>query len=121
DDCFYIQHHAAVLGKTRLNLTVDPPPDLVLEVDVTSSTALHAYTALQVPEIWRYHHGTLQIAVWRNGQYETSAHSPTFPGIPVIEGIAPCLEMSRHQGTVPALRAFRRWVRSQVERLQGGA
>jgi Uma2 family endonuclease len=38
DDCFYIQNEAAVRGKKRLNLTVDPPPDLVLEIDVTSRT-----------------------------------------------------------------------------------
>src|SRR5436853_529552 len=69
DDCFYIQHHAAMVGKERLDLRVDPPPDLVIEVDITSPTALQAYAALQVPEIWRYHNRTLQIAVWHDGRY----------------------------------------------------
>ena len=38
DNCFYIQNEAAVRGKNRLDLTVDPPPDLALEIDVTSRT-----------------------------------------------------------------------------------
>ena len=46
DDCFYIQHQAEMVGKDRIDLTVDPPPDLVLEIDVTSTTALQAYEAL---------------------------------------------------------------------------
>jgi Uma2 family endonuclease len=51
DDCFYIQHQADMVGKDRIDLTVDPPPDLALEIDVTSITALQAYAALQVPEL----------------------------------------------------------------------
>ncbi len=115
DDCFYIQHQDMMMGKDRIDLTVDPPPDLVIEVDVTSTTALQAYTALQVPEIWRYHNRTLQIYLWRNGHYVESPSSPTFPQLAVIEGITQFLEMSREHGTARALRAFRHWVRGHIQ------
>ncbi|HBY78532.1 MAG TPA: hypothetical protein DEG47_16345, partial [Cyanobacteria bacterium UBA11148] len=54
DDCFYIQNEAAVRGKNTLDLTVDPPPDLALEIDVTSRTNSSVYEALGVPELWRF-------------------------------------------------------------------
>lgn len=113
DDCFYIQHQAMMVGKNRLDLTIDPPPDLVIEIDVTSATALQAYEALQVPEIWRYHNGTLDIYVWRGGHYTASASSLAFPHIPVVEGITQFVEMSQSRGTAAALRAFRHWVRAR--------
>ena len=54
DDCFYIANHASMIGRDRLDLTVDPPPDLAIEVEITSKTQLSAYEALGVPEIRRY-------------------------------------------------------------------
>ena len=54
DQCFYIQNQAQMRGKRRIDLTLDPPPDLAIEVDVTSKTQLNAYVALGVPELWRY-------------------------------------------------------------------
>lgn len=56
DTCFYIQHEALVRGKPRLDLRVDPPPDLVVEIDITHSTLdkLALYAAFEVPEVWRY-------------------------------------------------------------------
>lgn len=114
DDCFYIQNHALMIGKERLDLSVDPPPDLALEIDITSKTQLNAYEALRVPEIWRYEKGRLQINVLQDGKYIESQTSLTFPTFPVIEGISQFLEMSRTAGTRPALRAFRQWVREQL-------
>ena len=114
DDCFYIQHQALVVGKDRIDLTLDPPPDLAIEVDVTSTTELRVYAALRVPEIRRYHNRTLQIYVWHAGQYVESPGSPTFLQLPVIEGIEQFVEMSRMSGTAPALRAFRQWVRAHI-------
>ena len=83
------------------------------EVDVTSKTQLSAYEALGVPEIWRYQNRKLQIYVLREGKYVESQTSPTFPNLPVIEGLSQFLEMSRTVGTSSALRAFRKWVREQ--------
>jgi len=114
DDCFYIQNSARMVGKERLDLTVDPPPDLAIEIDVTSKTQLSVYEVLGVPEIWRYENHKLQVYVLQSGTYVESAISPTFPNFSVIEGISQFLEMGRVSGTSQALRAFRRWVRERV-------
>ena len=115
DDCFYIQHQAAMVGKDRIDLALAPPPDLAIAIAVTSTTALQAYAALQVPELWRYHNRALQIFVLRDGTYVLSPRSPTFPHIPLVEGVTQFVEMSRTAGTAPALRALRQWVRGHIQ------
>ena len=114
DNCFYIQNHALMVGKTRIDLTINPPPDLAIEIDVTSKTQLSAYEALKVPELWCYVDRKLQINVLRDGEYIQVETSPTFPNLPAIAGITKFVEMSRTAGTSPALRAFRQWVREQI-------
>jgi Uma2 family endonuclease len=117
DDCFYIQNHAQMIGKQRLDLRTDPPPDLSIEVDVTSKTQLDAYQALGVPELWRYDEGTLQIDVLINGEYVESPISPTFPNIPISSVIPQFIQQSLTDGRSPTLRAFRKWVQAQLNRL----
>ena len=113
DDCFYIKNHAQMIGQKRLDLSIDPPPDLAIEVDVTSKTQVSAYEALGVPEIWRYYDGTLHVSVLHDGSYVESDISPTFPILPLVEGMTQFVAMSTTEGTRPALRAFRQWVRQQ--------
>ncbi|WP_299410310.1 Uma2 family endonuclease [Acaryochloris sp. IP29b_bin.148] len=84
DDCFYIQNYAAILGKQRLDLTIDPPPDLAIEVDLTSKTRLSAYTTIRVPEIWRYQDNTLTISVLEGDTFINALSSRIFPNIPII-------------------------------------
>jgi len=115
DDCFYIANHASMIGRDRLDLTVDPPPDVAIEVEITSKTQLSAYEALGVPEIWRYEDRQLHISVLQHGRYVESHISPTFPDVPIIEGISRFVEMSRTAGTSPTLRAFRQWIRAQFQ------
>jgi len=114
DDCFYIKNHALMIGKERIDLNVDPPPDLAIEIDVTSKTQLSAYEALGVPEIWRYENHKLQISLLQNGEYVESQTSLTFPDFPVAEGISQFLDFSRTAGTRPALKAFRQWIKDQL-------
>ncbi|NJR38352.1 MAG: Uma2 family endonuclease [Leptolyngbyaceae cyanobacterium CSU_1_4] len=114
DDCLYIKNHALMIGKERIDLNVDPPPDLAIEVDVASKTQLSAYEALGVPEIWRYESHQLKISLLQNGEYVESQTSLTFPNFPVIEGISRFLDFSRTAGTRPALKAFRQWVKEQL-------
>ena len=56
DTCFYIQHAEQVQDKDNIDLSVDPPPDLVIEIDITSPSLdkLPIYAQIGVPEIWRY-------------------------------------------------------------------
>jgi Uma2 family endonuclease len=88
DDCFYLTNFQAIIGKKRLDLDIDPPPDLAIEVDLTSPTQLSAYEALAVPEIWRYQQGTLAIFILTEGHYLESTVSSLFPSLPVQSGIA---------------------------------
>lgn len=115
DQSFYIQNYSRMIGKRRINLTVDPPPDLAIEVDVTSKTQLDAYEALGVPELWRYREGRLQISVLRDGKYVESEMSPTFPELPLVKVFSQFVQQSLTEGTSPALRAFRRWVQSHLQ------
>jgi Uma2 family endonuclease len=113
DDSFYIQNHVQMIGKQKIDLTIDPPPDLVLEIDVTSKTQLDAYLALGVPEIWRYENDKLQIDILQNGKYIESEISPNFPNLPILEIIPQFVEQSRLIGRSPTLRKFRQWVKQQ--------
>ena len=113
DQCFYIQHEAAVRGKTRLDLASDPPPDLALEVDLTSRTHLAIYAALRVPALWRFAQGQLHIAILRGNDYVEVPESPTFPGLPLPEVIPQYLAQSKMVGRNATLKAFRQWVRGQ--------
>ncbi len=114
DRSFYIQNYSRMIGKRRIDLTVDPPPDLAIEVNVTSKTQLDAYKALGVPELWCYREGRLQINVLRDGKYVESNISPTFPDLAIAEVFSQFIQLSLTEGTSPALRAFRRWVRKSL-------
>lgn len=115
DDCFYIKNSKAMLGKKRLDLTVDPPPDLAIEVDLTSPTQISAYEALGVPEIWRYRDGKLAIFILVEGHYVESLHSLIFPTLPVLEGISRLLDRSAEILMSEARKEFRmevqRWLK----------
>lgn len=114
DNCFYIEHEALVRGKDRLDLTVDLPPDLALEVDVTSRTHPTIYEALRVPELWRFEKRKLQINIWQHGKYVVSETSPNFPNLSLVEVIPQFLEQSQTLGRNKAMKAFRAWVREQI-------
>jgi Uma2 family endonuclease len=114
DDCFYIKNATKMIGKDRLDLTVDPPPDLAIEVDVTSKTGLDAYQALGVPELWRLEDGQLRISLLQNGQYQDVNFSPNFPNFVIVDGVAQFLERSQTEGRSQTLKAFRQWVRKFI-------
>jgi Uma2 family endonuclease len=115
DNCFYIKNYAAMIGKDRIDLSVDPPPDLAIEIDLTSDTQVSAYEALGIPEIWRYKNRRLQVNIWQNGKYVESLISASFPDFPAIDSISQFVEMSREIGMSAALRAFRQWLREREQ------
>ena len=110
DSCFYIQNEALVRGKNRLDLTVDPPPDLALEVDITNRSHPEIYQSLGVPELWRYKRGKLQILLLVDGKYVESPTSANFPDFPLIETIPQYLTQCRTEGRNKGMKAFRSWV-----------
>ena len=117
DECFYIYNIDAVRGKKRLDLTLDPAPDLVVEIDVTSSSQsrLQVYADLGVAEVWIYNGESLVIQQLQNGTYITSQTSQFFRNLPIPE-IAGFLQQAETMDYLELIKAFRKWVRSQIER-----
>ncbi|MBW4442450.1 MAG: Uma2 family endonuclease [Plectolyngbya sp. WJT66-NPBG17] len=114
DQCFYIQNESKIRGKKRLDLSIDPPPDLALEVDLTSRTHPSIYQGLGVPELWRFEKGKLQINVLRNGKYEVSERGEIFAALPIAQVISHYREQSDIIGRTAALKAFRQWIRERL-------
>ena len=115
DDCFYIRNEAAIRGKKRIDLNFDPPPDLAIEIDITSRTQFNNYQALRVPELWRYNGRNLQINILQEGKYVESNNSYNFPELPIGEIIHQYVEQSKAVGRNATMRAFRNWVRAQIQ------
>jgi Uma2 family endonuclease len=115
DDCFYIQNQQAVIGKARLNLSIDPPPDLAIECDLTSKTRTDAYLAIAVPELWIYDAGTLKIRVLQGDRYVDSSISPTFPTLPIVERVAKTVQRATQIGTSQALLEFEDWLNDSIK------
>ena len=110
DACFYIKNYQAVIGKDRLDLTIDPPPDLAIEIDITNRTYFNNYLLLKVPELWRYTRKDFKIYLLEGDRYLESATSPNFPEIPIIELIERYVKQAQTEGRSKAMRAFRQWV-----------
>jgi Uma2 family endonuclease len=115
DNCFYIAHEAVIRGKTRLDLATDPPPDLALEIDITSRTHPSIYAALGVPELWRFEQGCLQINVLQAGQYVEVEFSSIFLDFPLKQVIPEYLNRAKTQGRNQTMKAFRSWVQARVK------
>jgi len=83
DSCFYIENEPLVRDKDRLDLDVDPPPDLVIEIDVTSFSMnkLPLYASIGVPEIWRYEDAEIEILLFDDGSYRKAPESRCLSGV----------------------------------------
>jgi Uma2 family endonuclease len=106
DKCFYIEHREAILGKEQIDLRSDPPPDLAIEVDATSSTRAADYEPLGIPELWIYREGSLDIYLFDGRHYCEVSESPTFPGLPVRRWVPEYLRRAWQAGSSVALREF---------------
>jgi hypothetical protein len=106
DYCFYIDHWAAVSGKERIGWQNDPPPDLVLEIDVTSYSQASDYLPYRVPEIWLFRQ---QLAIYelRGKDYVQPERSRYFPGAPVREVVARAVQIAYERNTSAAIRDLR--------------
>lgn len=115
DECFYIYNIDAVRGKKRLNLTEDPAPDLVVEIDVTSSSQnrLQVYADLGVAEVWIYNGESLVIQQLQNGTYLTSQTSQFFLNLPIPD-IAGFLRQAETMDYLELVKMFQKWVRNQL-------
>jgi Uma2 family endonuclease len=113
DGGYYIQNQPLVKGR-NVDLRQDPPPDLIVEVDITHSdiNKFQLYAKMGVPEFWRYDGQALRVYQLQEGQYCEADLSPTFPTVPKTK-LYEFLEQAR-EDEVEAELALREWVRSQV-------
>jgi Uma2 family endonuclease len=113
DECYYLAHEQEMRGKDELDLSVDPPPDLVVEVEVSRSALdrLAIYASMGVPEVWRCDgHLLIVHALQGDGTYAVQTHSTNFPFLP-MEKLAWFLGQSSTTDETTLLRSFQQWVR----------
>ncbi len=117
DDCFFIQNEAVV---RQLLLVMDndvshyPPPDLALEIDITSKSLNREpiYARLGIPEIWRYDRGILRVYQLQGGEYQEVTSSLAFPNFPVQE-IPSFIGQNISVGRRVLRQLFRDWVKKE--------
>jgi Uma2 family endonuclease len=113
DDCYYIAQAERMAGQDTIDLATDPPPDLVVEVDITrpSLDKFPIYVSLRVPEVWRHDGDTLQFFRLDGERYTQTLASGLFPLLSA-EVLAGFVQQGKEHGIIPMIRAFRDWVRA---------
>jgi Uma2 family endonuclease len=106
DVCFYIENYQAILGKRKLDLSIDPPPDLAIEIDVTSFTRIEDYISLAIPEVWIYKTNKLHIYLFANNKYIEADTSLLFVDFLIKEIITQYVNRAWQVGSSVALREF---------------
>jgi len=84
DNCYYVEHEGQARGRDDLDLSIDPPPDLVIEVDLRSPSRnrMPIYAAIGVPEVWLWRRGALSVFRLADGEYAPQDDSVALPGFP---------------------------------------
>jgi Uma2 family endonuclease len=115
DECYYIQNEAAGRGRV-VQLGIDPPPDLVIEVDVSRRVIkrLPIYARLGFPEIWQYLNGEIRIHNLTDGKYVAAPRSTALPMVP-IKKLTDHLDRCHETDETTWIRAFRQWVRDGMK------
>jgi Uma2 family endonuclease len=102
DYCFYIDNWQAAVGKDRIDWQHDPPPDLVIEIDVTTYTAAEDYWPYRVPEVWLFKKN--QLLIYQKDKYESQDTSQFFPNVELKAIVDGCMKVAAERGTGVALR-----------------
>ena len=114
DECYYVASESRVRGRKRINLAVDPPPDLAIEVDISSSSLdqLAIYATLGVPEVWLYDGAMLEVyQLQPDKTYAKQTRSPAFPFLPLDE-VERFLARRNETDETTWIRSFRAWVKT---------
>jgi Uma2 family endonuclease len=109
DSCFYVANESAVRGLEEIDLAVDPPPDIVIEVDITSPSIdkFGLYLVAQIPEVWRFDGAHMEFYVLSGEKYDTTPHSLSFPSL-TAEMLEGYLKIGRQQGSATMLKKVKR-------------
>ncbi|MGL5941981.1 MAG: Uma2 family endonuclease [Waterburya sp.] len=107
DYCFYIDNWQAVSGKKRINWSVEPAPDLVIEIDITSYTDVNDYLPYKVPEVWLFKSDIVTIYSLENDEYIIQNRSRYFPDLDVLELINDCFTIANERNSSAAIKQLR--------------
>ena len=108
DSCYWIQSEPAIRGKLELDFTVDPPPDLAIEVEISHSALdrMAIYARLGVPEVWRFDGESVSIHLLQaDGGYRISQTSRCLPELPV-QDMVPYLRPDEDLDDTTRVRQF---------------
>lgn len=110
DSCFYFKNEARMRGKKRLDLTRDPPPDLVVEIDITSPSIrkLPLFAAFGIPEVWRFDGQEMEILILEEGDYRKRETGQALPRV-TAEAISGFLHESFKIGRLAWIKKVRAW------------
>ena len=114
DQCYYIQNEANVWGNDKINLQIDPPPDLAIEIDITSSSInrFAIYARLAVPEIWRYDGQIITIHHLVGDRYVLSDRSLALAIVSTVD-LQNFLDLKRILKENALIRQVREWAVSK--------
>ena len=107
DYCFYIDNWQMVSGKKRIDWAIEPAPDLVIEIDITSYTNVNDYLAYKVPEVWLFKSEVVTIYCLEEDRYQVKNRSRYFPDIEVLDLIDDCFKVASERNTSAAIRQLR--------------
>jgi Uma2 family endonuclease len=118
DACFYVQTAALIGNRIQLDFETDPPPDIVVEIDVhhDSRPGFRVYAALAVPEVWRYDVQAMTIYhLSDDGDEQQYVAGDTSAALPMLSAtlLTEMLERMRSEGELSALLAFDEWLQSR--------
>jgi len=94
----------AVSGKKRIDWRQDPPPDLVIEIDVTSYSDVSDYLPYRVREVWLFKKQQILIYQLLGTDYQLQTHSRYFPDFDLACAIARCVQIAYERNTSAAIR-----------------
>jgi Uma2 family endonuclease len=112
DYCFYIDNWQVVAGRDRLQWGIDPSPDLVIEIDVTSYTDVSDFAPYSVPEVWVFKRNELKIYGLQETKYHLQLTSRYFPDVDLQTLVTECLEAASDRGSGVAIPELRRLLSS---------
>lgn len=114
DSGFYIQNASRIRGR-KLDIVNNPVPDLVVEVDITSTSTrrLAIYKALQIAEVWRYTARTIEIKQLQDGDYVNCEFSAAFPMVSVADLQRFVEEGNDTDDDNTVIRSLRSWIRER--------
>lgn len=116
DSCFYIQNEGRISGKAEIDLDTDPPPDLIIEIDITSPSLnkFPVYAHIGVPEVWRYDGTRVTFFILADEDYETTEESRALPVL-TSRVATELLDISAEVKSTAWVRRVRQWMRQTGE------